>query len=296
VLAPFSDSAALVFGLNGLAFHCGILAFQGLDFVSWWMPALFAFIVPINAPWHELLLAGWREETPWFLPAAIYTALQVLAAATLYDLWLDDVLPFSCCPMFMPPRNPFDTLPKWWTMADAPISGRTRDAGAMEPLYWSPASCVFEMPVEEAALLPQKVVWFGSSTGTPAEVTKFIAPACRNKPFMLFANFELSAELKQLLHRVVEEANSGELDFAWDVNKMRQLLALQQECLDAFQSCVSALRAKERANERANAVAERLAASPTKYDTKQQPAIKSKATTSGHSQSKGQNGHSLKRE
>eukprot|EP00965_Chrysotila_dentata_P057211 1898212-Pleurochrysis_carterae.AAC.2 len=77
---------------------------------------------------------------------------------------------------------------------------------------------------------------------------------------------------------------------------MRQLLALQQECLDAFQSCVSALRAKERANERANAVAERLAASPTKYDTKQQPAIKSKATTSGHSQSKGQNGHSLKRE
>ena len=63
----------------------------------------------------------------------------------------------SCCPMFMLPRNPFDEWPKWWTMTDAPISGSTRVAGSMEPLYWSPASPVFEMVHEEAKKLPQKV-------------------------------------------------------------------------------------------------------------------------------------------
>lgn len=63
----------------------------------------------------------------------------------------------SCCPMFMLPRNPFDEWPKWWTMTDAPLSGSTRVAGSMEPLYWSPASPVFEMTHEEANKLPQKV-------------------------------------------------------------------------------------------------------------------------------------------
>ena len=37
----------------------------------------------------------------------------------------------------------------------------------MEPLYWSPASPVFEMPLAEAERLPQRVVWFGSTTGCP---------------------------------------------------------------------------------------------------------------------------------
>ena len=42
-------------------------------------------------------------------------------------------------------------------MTDAPLSGSTRVAGSMEPLYWSPASPVFEMTHEEANKLPQKV-------------------------------------------------------------------------------------------------------------------------------------------
>ena len=42
-----------------------------------------------------------------------YHPLQVLTAVTLRDFWLDDVLPFSCCPMFMLPRNIYDEWPKW---------------------------------------------------------------------------------------------------------------------------------------------------------------------------------------
>ena len=170
ISAPFSDMMSVFFGLNGLAFHAGIMLFQvlplphavaptaatnrhhrppltahlppraqGLDFCTWWSPALLAFVVgvPSAEPWRAIL-NGWQLE-PYFLPAAIYTSLQVLTTATLRDFWLDDVLPLSCRPMFMLPRNLFDAWPKWWTMTDAPLNGSTRASGAMEPLYWSPA-------------------------------------------------------------------------------------------------------------------------------------------------------------
>jgi len=129
--------------------------------------------VPSAEPWRAIL-NGWQLEPYFFLPAAIYTSLQVLTAVTLRDFWLDDVLPLSCCPMFMLPRNPFDAWPKWWTMTDAPLNGSTRASGAMEPLYWSPASPVFEMPETDAPKLPQKVLWFGATTDCPPEALKFI--------------------------------------------------------------------------------------------------------------------------
>ena len=58
-----------------------------------------------SGEWYTLLRYGWEHETAFFLPAATYTAVQILVAVTLYDFWLDDVLPLTCCPMFMPPRN-----------------------------------------------------------------------------------------------------------------------------------------------------------------------------------------------
>lgn len=78
------------------------------------------FAVPLGAPWHELLSVGWHSEFVFFFPAAIYTTLQVFTAVTLHDLVLDDVLSFSCCPMFMVPRNHFDALPKWQMMTTVP--------------------------------------------------------------------------------------------------------------------------------------------------------------------------------
>jgi len=248
VAAPFSPTLAPIFGVNGFAFHGGILALQGLDFVTFWSPALFAFIIPLpvgEAGIVGILRAGWQLEPFFFIPAALYVTLQVLVAASLYDLWLDDVLPLSCCPMFMPPRNPYDTLPKWWTMTDAPLNGSTRKSGSMEPLYWSPISSTFEMTVEDAKLLPQRVVWFGSSTGCPKEVAKFVKPEYREKPFLLFSNFELSPELKHLLHRVIEHVSMGSLADAYDHEKVSTLLQLQQECLECFDACVAAARAKE---------------------------------------------------
>ena len=53
-----------------------------------------------------------------------------------------------------PPFNPFP-------VGRAPINGSVRSAGAMEPLYWSPCSDIFELTEEDIRKLPQRVVWFG---------------------------------------------------------------------------------------------------------------------------------------
>ena len=170
----------------------------------------------------------------------------MLTALTLRDFWLEDILPFSCCPMFMMPRNPFDEWPKWWTMTEAPINGSTRNPGAMEPLYWSPVSPIFEMTELEAKKLPQRVVWFGSTTGAPAEVRRFIKPEFSDAPFVLQSNFELNAELKELLSRVVAMTHNGKPADAWDAERMRKLLALQDECLAAFDSLCAESRRREK--------------------------------------------------
>jgi hypothetical protein len=301
VAAPFIGRVAPIYCVGGIALHSGILWLQGLDFVSLWSASLLAFAFPLGAPWDELLRLGLQHELAWFLPAASYTALQILAAVTLYDLWLDDILPFSCCPMFMPPRSPFDKLPKWQMMTTAPLNESVRRAGAMEPLYWSPVSGVFELTLEDIRKLPQKVVWFGSTCGMPPEALKFVKEEYRSKPFLMvsgpsaphrsmaegnslplsptlfplnftpisfthggahshatcplnphptrtrptlpalqFSNFELSAELKTLLHQWVDWIHTGTPVAAHKYDTMQQTLRLQQDCLDAFRACVSA--------------------------------------------------------
>ena len=115
-VAPFLGELGPFFCASGIAFHLSIFWLQGLDFVSIWSASLLAFTIPLGAPWQESLDVGWNSDSVFFVPAAIYTTLQVIVAFTLHDFWLNDVLPFSCCPMFMMPRNPFDALPKWQMM------------------------------------------------------------------------------------------------------------------------------------------------------------------------------------
>eukprot|EP00966_Prymnesium_polylepis_P212233 4915979-Prymnesium_polylepis.1 len=78
VVAPANDYVSLFIGVNGLLFHFGILLLQGLDFCSYWAPCLLVFLVgvPSSEPWSAVL-NGLDHETGFFLPAVIYTALQV---------------------------------------------------------------------------------------------------------------------------------------------------------------------------------------------------------------------------
>ncbi len=243
--APFSAPLALLLGANGFVFHASILWLQGIDFVSFWMPALFAYLVPAgelaDSPWTVLAQAERVHESWFFVPAAVYTLLQVFTALTLYDLWLDDILPFSCCPMFMPPRNPFDRLPKWYIMTTAPLNGSTRRVGAMEPLYWSPASSVFHLSADDYDKLPQRVVCFGSTTNMPPEALKYMLPQALDKPYLVFSNFELSAELKVLMRKVVGLLNSRTEADAWDAACVRELLDLHDATMSAFDKCTCKL-------------------------------------------------------
>lgn len=239
VLAPASDNVCIFVGVNGLLFHACIWVLQGLDFVSYWAPCLLAYLVGVPA--SEPSYDGLDRESGFFVPALIYTALQVVTAVTLRDFWLDDILPFSCFPMFMLPRNIYDDWPKAWTMSDSPVNGRgTRCAGAMEPLYWSPASPVFFMSEDEARNLPQKVVWFGSTKGAPPEFHKFISPQHLDQPFILFSNFALPRELSDVLRDVVAEVNCGRPDYGWDSARLTKLLELQYRCLELFNECAAA--------------------------------------------------------
>ena len=89
-------------------------------------------------------------------------------------------------------------------------------------------------PWASQALLPQKVVWFGSTTGSPKELRPFIEPQYQDQPFLLFSNFAVPTELRDLLHVVMAEVNCGRPEFGWDADKLRALLALQEECLRVF--------------------------------------------------------------
>ena len=83
ILAPTSDVLCVVFGLNGLLFHLSIGVLQGLDFVTFWAPALLAFLVgvPSREPWTAIF-TGLETEAGFFLPAVVYVLLQVCAART----------------------------------------------------------------------------------------------------------------------------------------------------------------------------------------------------------------------
>ena len=85
-------------------------------------------------------------------------------------------------------------------------------------------------------------MWFGSTTGCPPEISKFIKPECLDQPFLLFSNFELSHSLEALLREVVAATGGGDLSRSWDASGMRALLQLQTRCQHEFDACARASR------------------------------------------------------
>jgi hypothetical protein len=144
--------------------------------------------------------------------------------------------------MFLLPRNPYDEWPKFWTMSTTLHGGPMRQRGTLEPLYWSPMSSTFEMPLEEIGRLPQRVMWFGSSLVVPPEARKFVKPEFLGRPFYCIANFEVPAELDELLRAFLDEVNGGGPRCAWDPDRIGSLLALQMRCRDAFDACTAPIR------------------------------------------------------
>ena len=95
-------------------------------------------------------------------------------------------------------------------------------------------------------MLPQRVVWFGSTTGCPQEVKKFILPECLDKPFLVFSNFPLPPELTASLRQMVELVSSRNTAHAWETDRIKKMLALHQRCVDEFNAAAAASRAKHK--------------------------------------------------
>jgi len=102
------------------------------------------------------------------------------------------------------------------------------------------------MTPAEAHSLPQRVVWFGETMHIPSEVLGFIKPECREQPFLLISNFEISADLKQRLKDVVAFVRDGLPAHARDAARMTTLLDAQASCLREFERCAALARQGEK--------------------------------------------------
>merc|ERR1711998_515689 len=139
-LALLDPRLSLLFAAVAIKFHLGTFFVLGLDFYSYWAPAVLVFILQPSGSVLETCSA-----TPWsqLVPAGVFTLAQLgVAVGSLATGWRNCfscwewLLPFTCCPMFQIPRNLFDKWPRCFSMHRT----ETRLAGNFEPLHWSPFS------------------------------------------------------------------------------------------------------------------------------------------------------------
>ena len=110
---------AMLFGFTALFFHFGVFLFQGINFLSYWNPAMLVFLIdttPVNSSacfgletlMHEPLDAA---DIPLVL-ALLYLVAQFFVAFTFVEAYAAGFLPLSCMPVFCVSTNIFQpTVP-----------------------------------------------------------------------------------------------------------------------------------------------------------------------------------------
>lgn len=247
VAFPFavtSYGAGLFFTFMGLSFHTGIYFLQGFDFLSQWCPVYFLFALHKDASIQSLIMtmedgfnATLNFEGSGFVLAYLYTIISMMVSLVMLDVWYGEVLPWSCCPMFLVPRNLFSQdMPRWWTMTGRPDQ---RNAGYMDPLMYSPVSTKHYMPEEDLQKYPYKVLQFGSLSRIPKELRKFVLPEYLGHSVdqvLCFANFPVSAELKAALEEMVRITFAyNEEDAVQNCAALKELVEQQRLCRYYFE-------------------------------------------------------------
>ncbi|CAK8991896.1 Uncharacterized protein SCF082_LOCUS2856, partial [Durusdinium trenchii] len=246
VAFPFaltSYSAGLFFTALGLSFHTGIYFLQGFDFLSQWCPVYFLFALHKDASIQSTMMSlegGFDAlihlEFSGFLVAYLYTMISIMVSLVMLDVWYGEVLPWSCCPMFLVPRNLFSQdMPRWWTMTGRPDQ---RDAGYMDPLMYSPVSTKHYMPEEDLQKYPYKVLQFGSLSQVPKELQKFVLPQYLGHPvddILCFSNFPITAELREALTEMVRLTFSYSEEDTFNSEALGRLVEQQRRCRYFFE-------------------------------------------------------------
>jgi len=238
-LALHSDVSALLFGSAVMGFHIGVGLLQQLDFLSLWAPALLVFIVPLRRSSWASLADGFADAG--FYPALGVTAVQICCVIARHD----GCLPFSCVPMFKLPRRIDDCLPK--SAIITPFPPVVNDAhGARlpktpEPYYWAPTT-EGGMTAADLAKLWRPTLWFGTTANAAQFSSVFwresLGAEWAGKEHYIVSNFERDARLEAALHAMLAfwKATSGAPPA---VDRIRVALALQAECISAFDACIA---------------------------------------------------------
>ena len=164
-----------------------------------------------------------------------YTVCSLFVSLTMVDVWYGEVPPWSCCPMFLVPRNIFTPeMPRWWCMTGV---AEQREAGFMDPLIYSPANAKHYLPEEDLWKFPYKILQFGSLNQVPKDLQKFVRPECLGHPgrVLCFANFPIPKDLEKALDQMISLSFSFEPKDAWDPQALRRLVEQQRLCRYLFE-------------------------------------------------------------
>jgi hypothetical protein len=205
-----------LFGVVGLSFHYGIAYLQNVDFISWWGPTYAFFLLdpaaaaPTGADPHLFGLVG-ACQAAWTL-APVRTALALayvfahfVAMLTLHCFPTVEMLPFSAFPMFKNLVDLFDPATRKWMW----LSEKPHATGTLKN-YCFPMCRKQRIEVDELDSLPFKYLLFGHNG---------------NKEETLYANFEVTSEMRAVLAKIQAEGASGARAFARDPEGARRLLS-----------------------------------------------------------------------
>jgi len=239
-----SRLAGILFSFAALAFHTGVYFLQGFDFLSQWCPVILLFVVPGPASsqtmWDSLHLGARGTaslDVAYFGVGLgfLYTMASLFVSLTMMDVWYGELPPFSCCPMFLVPRNLFaEGMPRWWCMTGVP---QQREAGFMDPLIYSPANAKHYLPEEDLMRFPYKVLQFGSLSQVPKDLQSFVRPEYlgHESPILCFSNFQVPSDLHQALTRMVQLSFEYTASDAWNPLALREIIKQQRLCRYYFE-------------------------------------------------------------
>jgi hypothetical protein len=231
------------YAVAGISFHAGVWILQGLDFSSYWSPIFLAFVVYDDSitsidttKWIYELYADATNTNDMMLMICgcgclIYGVGQFVVAVTFWDIHSKELLPWTCCPMFLLPLNIFDpSMPKMFAMTSA--DGQ-RCAGHLEPLLYSPLSPVYQLTEKEMENLPYRIIIFGDFTNVPDVLKSFFYQKYFGESFVMFSNFKPSTKLVGLLKNALKECR-GTTEDAWNQIKLNSIVQCNHQCRAQF--------------------------------------------------------------
>jgi hypothetical protein len=232
-----------LFFLLCFGFHAGILVTTNISFMPYWVPAVLIFLFPHGAAPYDgpyesaaFALSGAYEANPLgFCCVGFYLVAQAIVTFGLIDLVWGDILPLTCEPMFVLPREMHDQWPKLLVMTEA----NCREAGHLEPYMhycWNPYSKNYPMDKEAILNMPSKTLIFMTLNTIEPEFKDLIHPDVKPIPFKVWSNVPVDEHFQQNLHEIADMINDGDDPMYRNRERLNKYIRLQRDCMSKFQS------------------------------------------------------------